>query len=303
MSNDLSPGTTNLSDKDDSTISQEEINKIRSRYELEEQKQKAIEDLNSTYQQQRHNEQNKLVDRSTNRTPLAAGGGVGTPLDKIATGSNQFANTPSNNNNTSIYNPKFSHYTERKKKKILEQARSQLESQRNSWYEDERRLVKIIKDKQAQKYAAAAHIHSEFKKPISGSDIHKLSPSLEMYRSIGSMANLGDSDISAEVYENKTIYELRLDPDKREYLHYLFQVIGIPDPFSLKRSVIEKSRFMDLFPQKQVILDAYKKQFMKLSARDNNTAICNDCLEALMSSRDRLYDIANMVEIIKKHRQ
>src|SRR5215217_2797530 len=108
-----------LSTKDSTEISQAEINRIKTRYEIEEQKQKAVEDL-----KERERKQHLPFN---NKQPMAVSG------------------SGNSDNSNNIYNPKFSHYTLQKKQELLDQARRQLEEQKRNWQNDEQELSNSLK--------------------------------------------------------------------------------------------------------------------------------------------------------------
>jgi hypothetical protein len=95
-----------LSDKDSSAISQAEIDKIKNRYEAEEQRLKALEDLQAKTQQYNKEVNNK-------KQPLAVGGSS-TPIAPI----NNNKSPPINQETKRIrYTIPSSHSTQNKRSK------------------------------------------------------------------------------------------------------------------------------------------------------------------------------------------
>ena len=273
MSNAVMP-TANLSNKDDSTISQDEINKIRSRYELEEQKIKAVEDLKNTYQQ-RYNSND-----INNRTPLPAGGGTGTgsPLDKIATGnSNPFTAKQPTDNNTGIYNPKFSHYTDQKKKEILDMARRQLEEQRKAWLQDEQELLGI---KDLAKYADTTY----------DSIRYIFSNHKESRRNLQRGLDVFGIPYSEYIWTDKDAEQVTPDSERTD------------------KDYIDKR--IEQFPTEAHILQAYRNYIEALRVRDVRmsesrgqriTVVCPECLNAAVRYRDVLLDAAKRIQFIRQN--
>jgi hypothetical protein len=271
MSNAVTPDA-NLSGKDDSAISQEQINKIRSRYELEEQKQKAIEDLKNAYNQ-KHEDNNKK--------PLAVGdssNNTSTPITPVGNTSPRIGNNPFDVRSSKIFDKKFSHYTEQKKKEILDMARRELEKQKRQWDKDEQNLRTM---KLAAQYDAEGIMDYDLLRELFGS----IPEDREKRHSIYNALKLLNIPFSEYIWSRENDYKGQ-NSDGIDFI----------------------DKRIAQFPTEAHVLQAYSNCIEALRIRDvisaqargqRITVVCPDCLNAAVKARDTLLDVAKHIKFIR----